>query len=277
VRRQRGVRLLAAIGDKRAVGPLLETLPSDVHKDRGAGLGVAAALEALGDDRAIDALCEAALDVRRPAARRREAAEALAVFRDPRAIEVLKKLEKDPEFGFVAAYGLFRLTGDTKALARMRELHGGQIGSADALRMAAKCESPRILDLMFDALEKGDPAAQPAVVALLRQRFWKQAEPRVRAHFMGRARAAAPDEFTLTMLGELGGDDAVVRLMELTRTAKGKLWDNAARALAETGDPRAVRHFNRMSILERDEHRREVAKVLHRTAAKRQAERSKKQ
>jgi HEAT repeat protein len=241
VRRRRGVQLLAAIGDKRAVQPLLETLQRDT--DKRVPLAVAAALEALGDPAAIDALCEAALDVRRPVPRRREAVEALAVFRDPRAIEVLKKLEKDPEFAFVAAYGLFRQTGDEQALARMRELHGGQVGSADALRMAAKCESPRIVELMLDVVEKGDPEAQTAVVALLRKRFWKRAEP----------------------------------LLQLVKSAKGETWKLAAEALAETGDPRAVRHFNRMRILDRDEYRREKARELHGIAAKRQAERARKQ
>ena len=48
----------------------------------------------------------------------------------------------------------------------------------------------------------------------------------------------------------------------------------AARALAQTGDNRAVRYFNRSRILERAPDRRELAREMHGIAAKRHAENS---
>ena len=272
--RKRGVALLRAIGDPRAVTPLIATLPFDRHQN--IPLGVARALEEMKRPEAIDALVEAALDVRRPTSRRREAAEALGAFRDPRSVEAIRRLAKDPEFELVTSYALFRLTGSGPALERMR----GAIataGAAEVLRLAAKCESPRIEALLLDVVKKGnaDTDREPAIV-LLRKRFWKTAAPAVRQFLLDELKGSVqPPAYTLQLLGELGGKEVVDALLEaLSRAKKPDNWEATARALALTGDPRAVRHFNRMRILERNRNRRKLARELHEVAAKRQAEKS---
>ncbi|MHC4224412.1 MAG: hypothetical protein ACYSUN_10515, partial [Planctomycetota bacterium] len=87
LRVRRGVGLLRGLKDRRAADPLLAALEWDKREDF--SYGVAAALEEIGNPRAIDGLVEAVLDVQRPAARRREAAEALASFKDPRSVEAI--------------------------------------------------------------------------------------------------------------------------------------------------------------------------------------------
>jgi len=268
VRRRRGVALVAAIGDPRAVRQVVGVLALDRFKQY--SLGSAAALEKLGDKSAVDALVEAALDVQRPIPRRREAVEALAVFGDPRSIEVMRRLAKDEQFVLQTSYGLFRLTGDQKALELMRK-QLANAGAAQTLRLAAKCPSPRVQILALDALEKGAEEERPMAVALLQKRFWKTAKPAVREFFLRQAQMAQPAPFTLKMLGELGGEKVVDRLLQFLQTSRGDTWEQAARALAQTGDPRAVRHFNRMRILDRDSKRRRIARELHIVAAKRRA------
>jgi len=115
VLRRRGVAAVRGIGDKRAVGVLIDALAWDTHEQ--VTLGVAAALEELGNDRAVDALVAAAADPQRPVQRRREVAEALAAFKDARSIEALNGLADEGEYATVCAYGLYRLSGDEKALA----------------------------------------------------------------------------------------------------------------------------------------------------------------
>ncbi|MFI5403502.1 MAG: tetratricopeptide repeat protein, partial [Planctomycetota bacterium] len=109
-RRRRAADLVRKLRDPRAVAALSEALAWET--DETPSYGIAGALEELGDAKAVPALADAALDPRRHVARRREAAEALAAFKDARSIEAVNRLSKEPGLELVAAYGLFRLTGD---------------------------------------------------------------------------------------------------------------------------------------------------------------------
>jgi HEAT repeat protein len=269
-RRRRGVALLRGLRDPRATQPLLEALAWELEEE--SSYHVAAALEELGDPLAVNGLADAALDVRRPAARRREAAEALAAFRDPRAVGAMGRLAREVEFGLVSSYGLFRLTGDKEALGRLREALVAGSDPPEALRLLAKCDSPVVEGVLVEVLPEVTTDLQPAVVALLEGRFWESARPRVLAIFLKEAGSVEVSEFALAMLGKLGGEPAVDRLLDLLGKLGDYRWELAARALAQTGDDRAVRYFSRMKILDRNEQRRELARQLHELAARRRAE-----
>jgi len=274
-RRRRAVALLRALRDKRATEPLIEALAWDNEEQR--AFGVAAALEEIGDPRAVDALVDAALDVRHPAARRREAAEALGAFKDPRCVEAITRLAADPDYRLVTGYTLFRLTGDEEALRKMAAVLVNEGRVDEVLRLVAKCDDPRIEKLLMIALDLGERDLRPEIIRLLKERFWKTAKPRVLRYFLDESKTSAITAYAIRMLGEIGGDEAVKRLFEIVRDKKHELWTDAARAFAQTGDPSAVQYFNRMRILERDEDRRALAQELHKVASVRQVLKSRPQ
>jgi len=267
--RRRAVGVARGVRDARVVPALLDALARDVDKE--ASLGVAAALEEIGDDRAVGALVEAALDVRRPLQRRREAAEALAAFEDPRSVETLGALAKEEGFDLVAAYGLFRLTADAAAAERLKAGLAGDDHAEDVLRLLRKCEGPKLEDVLLMGLVKGIPAVRPGVVEMLEARFADETRDRVREVLLKEAESASVSDFALEKLGEMGGPEAAEALLRIAKTARGEQWAVAARALARTGDRRAVRYFNRARILERDPGRRRLAEKLHEEAAARHA------
>ncbi|MHC4939482.1 MAG: hypothetical protein ACYTHK_10975 [Planctomycetota bacterium] len=273
-RRRRGVVALRRIGDKRGAGVLIDALAWDKEEKR--SYGVAAALETLGEPRAIAALVDAAGDVQRPLARRREAAEALAVFRDPRAVEAINLLRKKEEgFETITAYALFRLTKDEAELKRMIRFVEEDGGSAELLRLAGKCEDPRIRAIHIAIMRKSrDPELREATLRELRRRFWKEAREEVERIFLKEAESPAVSQFVLRELGEIGGDAATTRLLKLLD--EGRLgpqhWAAACRALARTGDERAVRWFSRRKVLEKDPGKRKLAARLYDEAARRRAE-----
>lgn len=270
-RRRRGVHLLRALHDPRAVQPLLEALAWDVGDQE--GFGVAGGLEELADPQAIDGLVEAALDVRRPLPRRLEAAEALAVFRDARSIEALRRLNKEQGFGLVTTYGLFRLTSAKTHLDALQKALNGDYPAADVVRLLRKCDDPRLEELLIDGLKNAPEAARPVVLGLLRERYRETSRDRVKAILLKWAEAPGVPDYAIKVLGEIGGTDVADRLLPLVEQLDDDVkWATTARALAKTGDPRAVRYFNRMRILEKDPGRRRLAEDLHVVAAKRQAE-----
>jgi HEAT repeat protein len=274
-RRSRAVRVLRGLEDPRAARPLLDALTFDVEEER--GLGVAAALEDLGNPQAIDGLVDATLDVRRPLARRREAAEALAAFEDPRCAAALGQVAKEEGFTLVAAYGLFRLTGDEGSRARLEQTLKAGDDAIEAVRLLAKCESSDALHgLLMTGFLDGVPAVRPAVLALLKARFWEKSEARVREALLRSAEGAAVPEFVIAELGEIGGPEAAERLLALVQgPGDAAFWAKAARALARTGEPRAVQYFNRARILEKDPGKRRLAEQLHAEADAERARREK--
>jgi hypothetical protein len=268
--RRRAAGLVRRLRDPRAVGALAAALAWDTLADH--SYGIAAALEELGDASAVAALAEAALDLRRPVPRRREAAEALAAFKDPRAVEATSRLGKEPGLELVAAYARFRLTGDDEALAKLRQLLLTGQEHADVLRLLRKCDDPRLEALLLDALDKAPLAVRPDVVALLRERYWPGALERVKAYALEAARARECSDDIIDLLGELGGADAAGGLLAIVESATGPRWARAARALAETGDARGVRYFSRTRIVDTDPGRRRLAEELYELAAARRAE-----
>ncbi|MEM8884684.1 MAG: HEAT repeat domain-containing protein [Planctomycetota bacterium] len=268
--RRRAVRVLRAIGDKRAAPSLIDALAWDVDEDR--AYHVAAALEELGEPRAIDALVAAALDGERPPERRTEAAEALAVFRDPRAIEAINALRKEDGFRVVSDYAMLRLTGDQAALERLVALIGREGGSPEILRLARKANAKALLVAIFE--KSSDPELREQAMATLKERFGKEAHDDLVRMILKEAQTTAPSQFVLRELGEIGGPAAATRLLELVNDKRvpGELWAAAARALARTGDERAVRWFSRAKVLEKDPGRRKLAAKLYLEAAKRRAE-----
>jgi len=115
-----------------------------------------------------------------------------------------------------------------------------------------------------------DPAA-------LRQWFETQTDKRdrVKAILLKWAEVPNVPDYAITVLGEIGGTDVADRILPLVEQFDDDVkWAIAARALANTGDPRAVRYFNRLRILEKNPGRRRLAEDLHVHAAKRQAERA---
>jgi HEAT repeat protein len=267
--RRRGMGILRGLKDPRAVRPLLDALAWDVDKD--VAYGVAPTLEELGEPQAIDALVDAALDVRRPLARRREAAEALAAFKDARSVEALNRLVKVDGLDLVTAYGLFRLTGDDKAAARLQQALEGEEQPAEVVRLLAKCDDPRVEGLLLVAVAEAPRVVRPHVVALLKARYWATARAKVKEVLLEEAESPNVSDFALAELGELGGEDVAERLLALVEVSKGKRWAKAARALARTGDPRAVRYFSKTRILEKDPGRRRLAADLLEEAAARRA------
>lgn len=277
--RMYGVRLLRALHDARAVGPLMEALAWDVDEER--PYGVAAGLEELGDPRAIDALVAAAGDAARPVDRRREALEALAAFPDPRSIEAMRRASKEEDFALVTAYGLFRLAGDETRLGLFRaRLQTGvdaakDGGPADALRMVSKCEGPRAEELLVHAFRAGGPLQRARALEVLRARFWATARDRICEIALKEAEDPQVSEETIALLAEMPGAAVTERLLQLVETLADLRWARAARALAQTGDPRAVRYFNRARVLEKDPGRQVLAEELAGIAARRQAENEK--
>ncbi|MGQ0612823.1 MAG: hypothetical protein ACT4PV_03635 [Planctomycetaceae bacterium] len=267
--RERGVRLMLALRDARAVDPLLGALAWDVDESR--SYGVAAALERLGDARAVDALVDAALDARRPLPRRVEAAEALGTFRDARSIETLSRLGKEQGFEVASAYGLFRLTGDARHAQELKLRLAA--GERHLLDLIARCEGAGVEDLLFHALQASPEVLREEAIRLLRERFWPGAETRLRTLLLEEARGASAPESTLRLLGELGGSEAAGLLLQVVESVTGARWEAAARALAETGDPRGERYLNRARIIEKDPARRKLADELAPLAARRRAER----
>jgi len=272
-RRRRGVAALRGIGDKRAVGVLVDALAWD--KDPRVGFGVSAALEELGDPLAIDALVGAADDEPRPLARRREAVEALAVFKDPRSVELVNSLAKDGAYARVCTYALFRLNGDTEALARLVAMAKSGDNPPELLRLAAKCDEPAAKAIFLALLRvRYDPAVRERTLRIVKERFWKDSRAQVTEIFLREAESPAVSAFVLRELGEIGGAEAASRLIKLLEGGKlsGEHWAVASRALARTGDERAVRHFSRLRILEKNPGKRKLAAQLYQEAAKRHAE-----
>jgi HEAT repeat protein len=269
--RARAVRLLRSLRDARAVEPLVEALAWETDKDR--SLGVAAALEELGDPRAVAALVEAALDARRPAPRRAEAAEALASFSDPRSIEALRRLEREDGFELVVAYGLFRLSGEPKAIRALELQLAGGAESERALALVARCDRPEVERLLLHAVVASPDRLRDAAVRLLEARYAESARPRLQEIFLAEARRPDPPASALRFLGKLGGEEPAALLLGLVERASGETWAEAARALAETGDPRGERYFQRARIVEKDPARRALAEELAPIASRRRAER----
>jgi hypothetical protein len=266
--RRRAVAMLAGIKDPRGARGLVDALAWDVDPER--AYGVAAALEATANPLAVDALVAATLDAARPPARRKEAAEALAAFRDPRCVEALRRVATEVGFGLVASYGLRRLGVDADP-APFREALGAEASAREALRLLAKCDSPRTEAILLDALGLS-VAVRADVVAMLRARFPESSRDRIKETLLAEARSENVDPATLDVLGEIGGEDVAEALLNLVRTTQGVVWARAARALAQTGDARGVQYFNRARIVERDPGRRSLCEQLHAEASRRQAE-----
>jgi len=270
--RRRAASLMRKLKDPRAVAPLCEALAWDV--DEHSSYGVAAALEELKDPKAIPTLAEAALDVRRPIPRRREAAEALAAFKDARAIEAMSRLSKEHGLDLIAAYGLFRLAGDDGALGTLRDaLRSGAEPGAEVVRLLRKCDpSPRIQETLEQALDTAPAEVHPFILALLRERYAESSRESVKRYALKMAQSrTCPDEL-LELLGELGGEDAATCLLGILETSDGMRWAKAARALARTGDARGVRYFSKTRITDSDPGRRRLAEELYETASARRAE-----
>jgi len=272
VRRRRAIRILAGLDDDRAARPLVEALEWD--RDPNVSLGVAPALARIGDPAAIDALVEAAFDVRRPLPRRVECAAALASFRDPRSIEALGRLRDEEGFAVVAGYGLYRLTGDADALEPVGEALRAADTAPVAFEYLRRCAGERARALLLDALRRGSPEMRPKVLAELRRRDGDTLEADVARTLLELAGETAIDPFVLEELGRMGGEAVATRLLERLEQARtNDEWKPLARALALTGDPRAVRHFNKLRILERDDERRRLASRYHELAARRAKQR----
>jgi hypothetical protein len=268
--RRRAANLVRRLGDPRAVASLSEALAWET--DEAVSYGIAASLEELLDPKAVPALADAALDARRPVARRREAAEALAAFEDARAIEAMSRLAKEPGLDLVAAYGLFRLAGDEAALSRLRDALRGGSEPAEVLRLLRKCDDPRVEALLVAGLDEAPPPAHPLILALLRERYAESSREQVKAYVLKQAQSPACPEELIEMLGDLGGEDAAGRLLSILETADGTRWAKAARALARTGDARGVRYFSKTRIVDTDPSRRRLADELYETATARRAE-----
>jgi hypothetical protein len=268
--RRRAAGLVRKLRDPRAVAPLCEALAWETEE--AFSYGIAAALEELLDAKAVPALAEASQDPRRPIPRRREAAEALAAFKDARAIEAMSRLSKEPGLELVAAYGLVRLAGDEAALGRLRESLRAGADPAEVLRLLRKCDDPRVEQVLVHALDEAPPAAHPIVIALLRERYLESSRERVKEYVLKQAQARTCPEELLELLGELGGEDAATCLLGILEGADGTRWAKAARALAKTGDARAVRYFSKTRITDADPGRRRLADELYGTASARRAE-----
>jgi len=273
VQRRRGVDVLLGIGDTRAVSVLLDTLAEDTNRQF--SFGVAAALEELGDARAIDALVAAAADVRRPVDRRREAAEALAAFKDSRSIEALNTLAADGEYATVTAYGLFRLTGQKSALEDLVAMAKSGDRPGELLRLCAKCDRAEVRQVLFSILRVcKEPSVREPALRLVKERYGDEARAEIEALFLREAESVGASDFVIRELGEMGTEAAVEQLLKLAnneRTQRER-WAVVCRALARTGDPKAVRYFSRRRILEKDPGKRNLATQLYEEAAKRQAQ-----
>ena len=184
----------------------------------------------------------------------------------------MSRLAKEPGLELATAYGLFRLTGDDAALGRLREALKGGSEPAEVVRLLGKCGGPRAEAVLVAALDEAPPAAHPPVLALLRERYLETSRDRIKAYVLKESQSpACPEEF-IDFLGDLGGDDAAVALLAIAEKADGPRWAKAARALARTGDPRAVRYFSKARITDGDPGRRRLAEELYATASARRAE-----
>ncbi len=269
-RQRRAVKLLAQLRDRGAVGPLLRALDWDRHPE--AGLLVSRALEAVGDDRAVGGLVDAAMDTGRPMPRRLEAAEALAAFRDPRSISAMTSLRKVAEFEFVAAYALFRLAGDEKGLERLSRAVAGEAAPERIFGMLEKCRDDRVATMLTKHLTTLDSERAGMAVDHLKRRYWPATKPAVRAHLLARLDGTSVPDYVIELVPTFPEPAVAEKLLAQLEKCAEKDWPKFARALASTGDDRAVRFFSRIRVLGKKRGRRRLARELHEAASRRQSE-----
>ena len=153
-------------------------------------------------------------------------------------------------------------------------------GSLELLRLAEKCPDARIKRVHLAILRKSrDPELREATLRRIRARFWEESRAEVEAIFLKEAESHAVSDFVLHELGEIGGETATTHLLAMLESDRlaDLQWAAACRALARTGDERAVRWFSRRKVLEKDPGKRRLAAQLHAEAAKRHAELLRKQ
>ena len=170
---------------------------------------------------------------------------------------------------------MFRLTGDAAALGQLVKFVEEDGGSAELLRLARKCDDPRVKKLYEAIMRKSrDPQLREATLHVLKERFWQESRAEIEAIFLKEAESAAVSVFVLRELGEIGGEAATARLLKLLdgNRLSDQHWAAACRALARTGDARAVRWFSRRKVLEKNPGKRRLAAQLYIDAAKRRAE-----
>ena len=232
------IRSLGEIGDRRAVEPLLEFLNGEPEVIEGSA--AATALGRIGERRAIPALVHAMES--KNSSVWISAAEALAAFKDPRAVGPLLRVTTEPnhslseELSAVETLGRLSATvalvtvlaGDEDPSVREKAaLLLGEVNDRGAVAQLSKTltndrsddvrrAAARSLGLIKDAR-----ARLPLVAALKSPDIWV------------RSTAAR----SLTQLGDSGATSAVLALL---KSADREARPTAARALAGSRDPRAV-------------------------------------
>ena len=241
---------LIAIGDTRAVEPLIEMLadPSPAVRQN-----AASALEGLGDPRAIEPL--RSLLVGDDPTTRYQAISALVRLGDTRAERLLAMLdtEYDPRIANALAYLRERRAVEpliahlTAAVERLRGGGGAprDVGHHHAAGALGAIGDPRAVPVLIDMLEH-DPsvasygawsAGEIAASALARIGDRRAFEPLVRA-------LDAAEELTrkaaAEALGKLGDERSLAVLQRVLETGTGDVREGACLGLGHLRDPRAV-------------------------------------
>ena len=213
--REWAAEALGALGDPRAIDPLLVLLRDEEWLVRHTAV---TALVALGESGIVEALIALARDDQPPI--RVDAAHALGGLEDRKAIDPLLALlrDEDWEVRYAAARALGVL---------------GKSGILEALLALSRHDDPAMRREATDALgEFGDARAVDPLLVLLRDEDWE-------------VRYAAADA-----LGALGHARAVDPLLALLRDEHWLVRKAAATALGGLGDPTAI---NPLLALLRDE------------------------
>ncbi len=212
--RMEAAESLGALGDARAVEPLIKALNDSGKYVRSES---ARALRRIGDRRAVDPLIQAlALKKNREDY---EIIRSLAWFADPKSIDVLG-----------------RVINETKEKGRMDR--DDQLRNNLAVWGIARTKDPHAIDPLISALQNQDLSEKAAVAGLVA--IGKPAvDPLILAlnnsEFKGRYGAAA----TLGEIGDTRALDPLIQILENTSEDKSIRIEVAA-ALGAIGDSRAV-------------------------------------
>ncbi len=276
--------------DPRAVDPLIRLL-HDLDLRRAA----AEALGRMGDPRAGVALVEMLFHPHRFQCGVEEswmAAEALAHAHDPEAVRLLvEKLDDDAaDHHWRAAYtlGLMKHPGSVEPL--MREVAVQSVHATEAAHLLGDIGDTRAVPTLITALDDASYLSHDAVARALApmhddrafmrlSRLASDANVQMRklaaealggsvdiraVQMLGQLAQGDPDvdvqQAAIGSLARLKNSEAIDVLIELSNMNTSLAQDAAARALAETNDPRALRHF--VLLLLRDDDRDWVAQWL---------------
>lgn len=235
--RVQAVATLACLGDRRAVKPLCELLEKD--PEQVVQFAAAKALGRLGDEQAVDALIAA---MKHPKYQVRQAAiTSLGVIGVEKARKPLRKALKSPDKRVRAsAIGMLGEIGDKQSYKALL----AALGEKDLVVLNAAVFAMKIM---------GDEKAIEPLTRVLGARLRNQPFTTERRldrgiRYIGHYYGWSPRSGASRALARIGGQKAADALMTALRDPKDDVVRNAAIALGEMGDRRAVKPLTEIML-----------------------------